>query len=383
MLHERIGALRRERENLQREIDAAIAGHCAEEAIGDLLQDGAAAIEPRREQLEKRRQACEAQVKQRFENRGQLNEQLKALAEDRTPGVKQLELAMVEKRLAQAIARWHVLAVTHRALENVRKTYEHTRQPETLQEASGYFKRLTQDRYHRVWTPLSGNILLVDGPEERALGVEVLSRGAREQLFLSLRLALASSYARRGAELPLLLDDVLVNFDIQRAKAAAAVLRDYAAGGHQLFVFTCHEHISQLFESLKVEVTRLPENTEPSTTVSLVPKASRKRGKRKPPPEREPYEVVAEEEAVAEQAALAEQAGQLVTPLPAAQAGEEEAEGNGEEELAPWEEDEVVDTDEPFDEDESEADEDEAFAGDEAQTHFTDESSDAAGSNAA
>ena len=42
-----------------------------------------------------------------------------------------------------------------------------------------------------------------------------------------------------------MLDDVLVNFDAERAKAAAAVLRDFAAAGHQLLVFTCHEHILQ------------------------------------------------------------------------------------------------------------------------------------------
>ena len=75
-----------------------------------------------------------------------------------------------------------------------------------------------------------------------------------------MRLALASSYARRGAPLPLVLDDVLVNFDADRAKAAAAVLRDFAAAGHQLLVFTCHEHILKLFKSLKVPVSRLPSN---------------------------------------------------------------------------------------------------------------------------
>jgi uncharacterized protein YhaN len=78
--------------------------------------------------------------------------------------------------------------------------------------------------------------------------VEVLSRGAREQLFLSLRLSLAAYFARRGAPLPLILDDVLVNFDAERAKAAAQVLRDFAAAGHQMLVFTCHEHIAKLLQ---------------------------------------------------------------------------------------------------------------------------------------
>ena len=64
-----------------------------------------------------------------------------------------------------------------------------------------------------------------------------------------------------------MLDDVLVNFDADRAKAAAAVLRDFAAAGHQLLVFTCHEHISKLFKSLKVPVSRLPGNSGPAEIV--------------------------------------------------------------------------------------------------------------------
>ena len=82
-----------------------------------------------------------------------------------------------------------------------------------------------------------------------------------------MRLALASSYARRGATLPLILDDVLVNFDADRAKAAAAVLRDFAAAGHQLLVFTCHEHILKLFKSLKLSTSRLPSNAGPGHIV--------------------------------------------------------------------------------------------------------------------
>ena len=100
---------------------------------------------------------------------------------------------MLEMRLDEVFQRWRVLAVTHRVLENVRATYERTRQPETLQEASIHLARLTQDRYVRVWTPLGESGLLVDDHAGRPLAVEVLSRGTREQLFLSLRLALASS----------------------------------------------------------------------------------------------------------------------------------------------------------------------------------------------
>jgi hypothetical protein len=103
---------------------------------------------------------------------------------------------------------------------------------------------------------------------------------------------LVASYARRGAPLPLVLDDVLVNFDAERAKAAAAVLRDFAAAGHQLVVFTCHEHILKLFKSLRVPVGRLPGNAAPGPAVVSL------EHRREEPPQRErqappPRKVVA------------------------------------------------------------------------------------------
>ena len=147
-------------------------------------------------------------------------------------------------------------------LESIRSSYETDRQPETLQEASRYLSQMTQGRYPRVWTPVGERVLRVNDAEGRSLPVEVLSRGTREQLFLSLRLALAGFYARRGAPLPLVLDDVLVNFDVERAKAAATVLRDFGAAGHQLLVFTCHEHIARLFRDLKAPVNDLPDNSQ-------------------------------------------------------------------------------------------------------------------------
>ena len=278
--HARAQVLADRRAALEREIEAAIGGHCPEETIEEQLCDAAGdRIEARRQELVGQSEGIQAQLAQRFERRGRINEQLEALADDRRLPARQLELAVLEKRVEEAIRRWQVLAVTSRTLDSVRVAYERDRQPETLREASEYLQRLTQGRYNRVWTPLDEDVLRVDDADGRALPVELLSRGTREQLFLSLRLALAATYARRGVRLPLILDDVLVNFDGQRAKAAAAALRDFAGAGHQLLVFTCHEHILKLFKTLKLPVHRLPDCAEPDPSplvITAAPQARRK-----------------------------------------------------------------------------------------------------------
>jgi len=264
----RADVLRTERDGISREIEAALGSQCSEDAIRrELDAKDSGRLEKDRSEIRQRLTNIQEQLHRLLEKRGRLSEQIESILADRQLASKQLDLAILEKRLEDAIRRWQVLAATCRVLDTIRNNYEQHRQPETLQEASGYLDRLTQGHYRRVWTPLGEHVLRVDDAQGHALPVEVLSRGTREQLFLSLRLALASSYSRRGAPLPLVLDDVLVNYDTERAKAAAAVLRDFAAAGHQLLVFTCHEHILKLFKSLKVHVSRLPGNAEPGQMV--------------------------------------------------------------------------------------------------------------------
>lgn len=286
--------LRREHESLSREIEAAIAGHCPEQAIDDLLAGVRSdQLEQHYQQLEERIKTTETKLRERHEKRGRLNEQLKSLAEDQRPASLQLELAMVETRLQEAMHRWRVLAVASRILKTVRTAYENERQPETLREASGYLNRLTEGRYVRVWTPLDDDVLLVDDDQGNSRPIDLLSQGGREQLFLCLRLALANSFAQRGAQLPLVFDDVLVNFDNRRAKAAVAVLNDFAAAGHQVLVFTCHEHILKLFKSARVQVTQLPDNAALDAAATPSRKATKKRAKPKAPPKELPRELVA------------------------------------------------------------------------------------------
>ncbi len=259
-------SLRSQHAAATREIAAALGVRLTEEDVRDWLEAPSnGQLEARWEEMSDQLQTAVQRLQALFEERGRVQHELKALADDRRLAERFVDLGVVEQRLRDAVEQWQVVAVTGLVLDEVRKLYEAQRQPETLQEASSYLERLTEGRYTRVWTPLGETQLRVDDAEGRPLPVESLSRGTREQLFLALRLALVGCYARRGIELPLVLDDVLVNFDARRAKAAAAVLRDFAAGGRQLLVFTCHEHVWKLFKNLKVPARLLPANDDAET----------------------------------------------------------------------------------------------------------------------
>lgn len=283
-LQSRFALLRQQRDTLIHEIATARGEWCSEESLMQLFDATTpATLDERWEELTGRLHSVERQLQEQFEQRGTLNQELKALVEDRRLERKQLELSQIDQRLREALERCHILAITSSVLAEIRRLYEAERQPETLKEASVYLEQLTDGKYARVWAPLGEQVLRVDDAQGQTLAVELLSRGVREQLFLSLRLALVSMFARRGAALPVILDDILVNFDSRRARAAAVVLRDFASQGHQLLVFTCHEHILKLFRSIKAAVERLPERSDVTMATIHVPE---------PTPQVEPEPVV-------------------------------------------------------------------------------------------
>ncbi|MDP6717264.1 MAG: hypothetical protein QGF59_01360, partial [Pirellulaceae bacterium] len=152
-------------------------------------------------------------------------------------------------------------------LESIREAYEAERQPETLSEASVYLETLTDGKYTRIWTPLGKNELRIDDRQGKPMSLDVLSRGTREAVFLSLRLALVAAYGRRGVNLPMILDDVLVNLDIERARSAVQLLCQFAKEGRQLLFFTCHDHIQQMFVEAEVDVRILPAHGQPGLKI--------------------------------------------------------------------------------------------------------------------
>jgi uncharacterized protein YhaN len=140
----------------------------------------------------------------------------------------------------------------------MRRKFEQENISGTLVAASGYMHRMTAGRYHRIWAPLGEDYLCIDDEFGQTFRVEQLSGGTREQLFLAIRFALVREFARRGIELPLIMDDLFVNFDQERTEAAADCLIEVAREGQQVLFFTCHEHIAGMFQRKQVEPLWLP-----------------------------------------------------------------------------------------------------------------------------
>lgn len=257
---------------LNSRIQSVIGGAIPYETIARHLDNpGAEDLEKRWEALQQRSGQAQQRVSQLHQRQGEIGQEMKTLAADTRLADAKLELACLENQLKACASHWQTLAATTSMLEKVCEVYETERQPETLREASAFLSQLTDGKYVRVWTPLGKNQLRIDNASGQALPLEVLSRGTRETVFIALRLSLAAAYARRGVMLPLVLDDVFVNFDRGRTISAAKVLRDFAGLGHQVIMFTCHEHIMQIFYDIGVQVRLLPAQGLPGEAKIYAP----------------------------------------------------------------------------------------------------------------
>jgi uncharacterized protein YhaN len=252
-----------QRKQLGEQIAAALGANVAESDVSPLLQAyGHSGLEKRWEALQAEIEQLKGEQTKLLQQRGEFVQEIKMMSEDSRLDTAKLELNSIEAEMQQRYHQWQTLCAGTQLLEAIREGYESKRQPETLKEASTYLDQLTEGQYKRIWTRLVGEELLVDNRQAETISVDKLSRGTREAVYLSLRLALVSAYARRGAVLPLVLDDVLVNFDAQRARSAARLLRDFSRNGYQILMFTCHNHMRDLFHSLDADVRVLPHHKD-------------------------------------------------------------------------------------------------------------------------
>ncbi len=125
--------------------------------------------------------------------------------------------------------------VLHREVER----YREQNQGPVLRRASALFPRLTLGSFRGLRVGVEERQIVALREDGKEVSVDGLSEGTRFQLYLALRIASLERYLERNAPLPLVLDDVLIHFDDQRAEAAFQVLGELAERMQILF-FTHH-----------------------------------------------------------------------------------------------------------------------------------------------
>jgi len=197
-------------------------------------------LSSRIEELREEEAALNLEYQELLERKGALGAVMEQLLQEGERQRLAAELEMLLAGLDADMERYAVLSVSQSLIESTKRIYEKEKQPIVLRHASHYMSKLTEGRYLRVSADPKRSGIRVEDRENTVLDSGFLSRGTAEQLYLSMRLALAKE-SSPSLKLPLLLDDLFVNFDGNRLKAAADLVAELS-GERQILFFTCQEH---------------------------------------------------------------------------------------------------------------------------------------------
>lgn len=172
---------------------------------------------------------------------GKLTGQIEKLEQGAEAANQRLQAESIRTTLSQQVNQYAVASFAALLLKKARDVYEQERQPGVLLRASEYFAKMTNGAFVAVKAPFGEQRLLAVRANGQTVDTNQLSRGTAEQLYLAMRFALVEEYGGK-AILPLVLDDILVNFDEERMESCLLVLADLSTR-HQVLLFTCHGHV--------------------------------------------------------------------------------------------------------------------------------------------
>lgn len=147
----------------------------------------------------------------------------------------------VRTRQDESAQDYACLLLAKRMLESAIASWESKSQPEVYRQASRLLSLMTDGRWVKVSMTPDGKLQVTDAVRTVREPVH-LSLGTCQQLYLSLRIALLLAADNVGRAVPILADDILVNFDSTRRRGAALALAELARS-RQVVLFTSHEEV--------------------------------------------------------------------------------------------------------------------------------------------
>jgi uncharacterized protein YhaN len=202
---------------------------------------------------------------------GALRQKLAALDGSEAAAVKAEEMEAILASLRTKIDEFARTRLGSILLRREVERYRQEHQGPVLSRAGQFFARLTLGSFSGLATDFGDNdqqVLVGTRSEGKKVTVTGMSDGTCDQLYLALRLASLEHHLENNEPMPLILDDTLVNFDDDRARATLEILAEIS-GKNQIIYFTHHRHILEIAEGLPVQIHTLARGTE--TTIGALP----------------------------------------------------------------------------------------------------------------
>ena len=206
-------------------------------------------LEEMRRAIEERGAELTAGLSSSNQELGGLDQKIRDLGVDSRMAEANGRAEALRADIARTFGDWAAFAIAEKMLREGISRFGQERSRGAAEAASELFAELTNGRYPTLELGAAEPwVRRADGVE---LKLESLSRGTLDLAYLATRFAVAEvsllDTPQGALGMPLLLDDVLVNHDRERARQVVRLLLRMAARKQVIFM-TCHEHLVTLVQ---------------------------------------------------------------------------------------------------------------------------------------
>ncbi|HJV32390.1 MAG TPA: hypothetical protein VJ558_09330, partial [Bacillales bacterium] len=147
--------------------------------------------------------------------------------------------------LEEDAKEWAAYRLAQDILTQTIEKYKNLHLPRMLAKAEGFLTFLTEGNYCKILLQSTGTGFLIERKDHTIFEANELSQATTEQVYVSIRLALALTLFEKFA-FPIIIDDSFVNFDAKRTQKVMELLKQLKQ--NQILFFTCHQHLLDYFQ---------------------------------------------------------------------------------------------------------------------------------------
>ncbi|MGN1043434.1 MAG: ATP-binding protein [Acutalibacteraceae bacterium] len=156
-----------------------------------------------------------------------------------------IQLEDKENKLTQMTNYLKSLEIAYSTIENISDNLRKNFSPKLNQRVSEIFSSIIKNKYEEIRVQKDYTILINN--EGFITEYNKFSSGTIDQAYFSLRIAISEMVSENSKNIPLLLDDIFMQYDETRLANLLKFLKEYSeTSKRQIILFTCHKSIKEL-----------------------------------------------------------------------------------------------------------------------------------------
>ncbi|RTM09950.1 MAG: hypothetical protein EKK31_04380 [Hyphomicrobiales bacterium] len=202
-------------------------------------------------EIERRLADLDEALQQQLVRRARATDKLDAIGGDSQVARIDAERRTVLLEIEEKAARYIELKLGVMSAESALRVYRERHRSGMMSQASDAFALITRRQYTGLTTqPVkAGEVLIATQRDGQSKVADALSKGARFQLYLALRLAGYYEFAKLRPSVPFIADDIMETFDHLRSEEVFRLFSEMANVG-QVIYLTHHQHLCEIAKSV-------------------------------------------------------------------------------------------------------------------------------------